>query len=101
MSRRRDRASGRGAEADAREDERGGQSGRAPELSRGAWAPGPVAPNRRPASIPFLAQAGILVAVFAVTTLIAELVGAANLGVSFGIAAITFSIALVVVIVRT
>jgi hypothetical protein len=41
------------------------------------------------------------VAVFAVTTLIAELAGAANLGVSLGIAAIVFSIALVAVIVRT
>ena len=91
MSRRRERASGRAAEADAPKA----------DPSRGAWAPGPVAPNRRPPAIPFIAQAGILVAVFAVTTLIAELAGAANLGVSLGIAAIAFSIALVLVIVRT
>jgi hypothetical protein len=44
---------------------------------------------------------GILVGVFAVTTLIAELAGAANLGVSLGIATIPFSIALVLVIVRS
>ena len=76
-------------------------AGREAPRSRGAWAPGPVAPNRRPPAIPFLAQVGILVAVFAVTTLIAELAGAANLGVSLGIATIPFSIALVLVIVRT
>ncbi len=76
-------------------------AGRQPERPRGAWAPGPVAPNRRPPAIPFLAQVGILVAVFAVTTVIAELAGAANLGVSLGIATIPFSIALVLLIVRS
>jgi len=93
VSRRRDRGSGR--EVSGREPERG------VERSRGAWAPAPRAPYRRPPAIPFLAQVGILVAVFAITTLIAELAGAANLGVSLGIAAIVFSIALVAVIVRT
>ena len=99
MSRRRDRGSGREA---ARSAEGGARSGReAARGARGARAPGAPAPNRRPPTIPFIAQAGILVAVFAVTTLIAELAGAANLGVSVGIASIAFSIALVVVIVRT
>ena len=59
------------------------------------------APGRRPPRISFLAQVGILVAVFAVVTLIADLAGAANLGVALGIGSIAFSIALVAVIVKT
>ena len=59
---------------------------------------------RRAARPPFgshlLAQAAILLAVFAVVSLVAELAGAANLGVALGIGSIAFSIALVFVIVR-
>jgi hypothetical protein len=112
MSRRRERGGrrdaggtegGRALSGGAEGGEARGASStrRGVDRSRGAWAPAPPAPNRRPPAIPFLAQAGILVAVFALTTLIAEFAGAANLGVSFGIAAIAFSIALVLVIVRT
>jgi hypothetical protein len=107
MSRRRDRGSGRaaggarGGRAGSGAAGGGPRAGREAEPSRGAWAPGPVAPYRRPPAIPFLGQVGILVGVFAVTTLIAELAGAANLGVSLGIATIPFSIALVLVIVRS
>ena len=57
-------------------------------------------PPARP-PISFLAQVGILVAVFAVASLIAELAGAANLGVALGIGQFFFAIALVVVIVKT
>jgi hypothetical protein len=42
-----------------------------------------------------LAQTAFLAAVFAVTTLVAELAGAANLGVALGIGQIAFAIALV------
>jgi hypothetical protein len=59
------------------------------------------APGRRPPRISFLAQAGILVAVFAIGTLIAEAAGAANLGVALGVGQICFAIALVAVIVKT
>jgi hypothetical protein len=59
------------------------------------------APGRLPPRIPFLAQAGILVAVFAVVSVIADVVGAANLGVALGIGQIAFAIALVAVIVKT
>jgi hypothetical protein len=97
VSRRRDRGSGREAARDVGSGAEGGGQRGVP----GAWTPGAPAPNRRPPTIPFIAQAGILVAVFAATTLIAELAGAANLGVSLGIASIAFSIALVLVIVRT
>jgi len=105
MSRRRDRGAA-GDERSRREAERAereaarAERGAGREISAG-WQPSQVAPYRQPARIPFLAQAGILVAVFAVTTLIAELAGAASLGVSLGIAAIAFSIALVLVILRT
>jgi hypothetical protein len=41
------------------------------------------------------AQLGILAGVFAATTLIAELAGAANLGVALGVGQIAFAIAVV------
>jgi hypothetical protein len=40
------------------------------------------------------------VAVFAIVSLIAELAGAANLGVALGVGVIAFAIALVVMIVK-
>jgi hypothetical protein len=42
----------------------------------------------------------VLIAVFAVTVGIAELAGAANLGVALGIGQVAFAIALVVVLLR-
>jgi hypothetical protein len=45
-------------------------------------------------------QIGLLVALAAVTTVIAERAGAANLGVSLGIAQIVFAIALTAIIYR-
>ena len=47
-----------------------------------------------------LAQVALLVGVVVVVTLIAELAGAANLGVSLGIAQIAFAITLVWLLVR-
>jgi hypothetical protein len=66
----------------------------------GGWAPGAPAPNRQPPRLSFVAQVGVLVAVFAVVSLIADLAGAANLGVALGIGVIAFAIALVAVIVK-
>jgi hypothetical protein len=43
---------------------------------------------------------GVLIAVFAVTAAIAELAGAANLGVALGIGQVAFAIALMVVLLR-
>jgi hypothetical protein len=54
--------------------------------------PPPTPPPRRP-RMGLAAQLGILVAVFAVAVLIAELAGAANLGVAFGIGQIAFALA--------
>jgi hypothetical protein len=57
----------------------------------------------RPASPPgwgLAAQIGFAVAVFAVVTLVAELAGAANLGVALGIGQIAFAIAVVYLLVR-
>ena len=85
MSRRRERAGERPPR------EAGGRT------SQEAGGP----PGRRPPRLPFLTQAGILVAVFAIGTLVAELVGAANLGVALGVGQICFAIALVAVIVKT
>jgi uncharacterized membrane protein YdcZ (DUF606 family) len=41
-----------------------------------------------------IGQVGILAAVFAVTVLVAELAGAANLGVALGVGQIVFAVAL-------
>ncbi len=92
------RRAGRAAAATRRRAGRRGAAGRA-QSGRG-WAPGPPAPNRRPPRLSFVAQVGVLVAVFAVVSLIADLAGAANLGVALGIGVIAFAIALVAVIVK-
>jgi hypothetical protein len=97
VSRRR-RESGR-APAQREASRSGGRAQSKPGQS-GGWAPGAPAPNRRPPRLPFGAQVGLLVAVFAVVSAIAELAGAANLGVALGIGVIAFAIALVVVIVK-
>jgi hypothetical protein len=46
------------------------------------------------------AQIAFLIAVFALTTLIAELAGAANLGVALGIGQIAFALALVYLLIK-
>ena len=46
------------------------------------------------------AQALMLVAVFVVATLVAELAGAANLGVAVGVGQIAFALALVFLLVK-
>jgi hypothetical protein len=101
MSRRRDRGSGRRRPpaAEPHEASAAGRRGGASE-SGGEWMPGAPAPNRQPPRLSFVAQVGVLVAVFAVVSLIADLAGAANLGVALGIGVIAFAIALVAVIVK-
>jgi hypothetical protein len=61
----------------------------------------PARPAPRPDSGPsLLVQVGILAAVVAVVTLIAELAGAANLGVSLSIGTIAFAIVLMYLILK-
>jgi hypothetical protein len=76
-------------------------AGERPEAETRQPPQGGGAPGRRPPRISFIAQAAILVAVFAVVSAIADLAGAANLGVALGIGQIAFAIALVAVIVKT
>jgi hypothetical protein len=58
-------------------------------------------PARRSASSPgLLGQIAILVAVVAVVTLIAELAGAANLGVALSLGTIAFTIVLMYLILK-
>jgi hypothetical protein len=59
-----------------------------------AAEPPPTPPPRR-SRMSLAAQLGILAAVFAVAVLIAELAGAANLGVAFGVGQIAFALAAV------
>lgn len=47
-----------------------------------------------------LVQVALLAAVFAVTTIVAELAGAANLGTSLGIAQVAFTVVLVALLLK-
>jgi hypothetical protein len=96
VSRRRDRGGGR------RSPPKAGRPGDGPAQreSGGGWTPSAPAPYRKPPRLSFAAQVGVLVAVFAVVSLIADLVGAANLGVALGVGVIAFAIALVAMIVK-
>ncbi len=58
-------------------------------------------PGRSPSRLSLLAQIGILIAVFAIVSLLAELAGAANLGVAFSIGEVAFAIALMAVMLRS
>jgi len=98
VSRRRDRRGGRRSPREAAQPGGGPPSASGP--NGGGWKPTAPAPNRRPPRLPFVAQVGVLVAVFAVVSLIADLVGAANLGVALGVGVIAFAIALVAMIVK-
>ena len=68
------------------------------EPAPGADAAGPDAGRRTWRGIGV--DVAILVAVFAVTAAVAELAGAANLGVALGIGQVAFALALVVVLLR-
>jgi hypothetical protein len=101
MSRRtRRRAKDAGREAGARPEG-------PPQRPRGArpgreGPTGDAAPERPPAGrgTSLGAQLVLLAAVFALAVLVAELVGAASLGVAFGVGQIAFAIALVYLLIR-
>jgi hypothetical protein len=80
---------------------RGGGRSAAGSGASGGTGAAPDAPGRPPYRIRPAAQVAILVAVFALTTLIAELAGAVNLGTALGIGQIAFAIALIVVLLRS
>jgi len=88
VSRRRprQRAAGRERERDRRESGTG--SGGAPDARAGGFAS------------TLGGQLVILAAVFAVAVLVAELAGAANLGVAFGVGQIAFAVALVYLLLK-
>jgi hypothetical protein len=68
--------------------------------TREAAPPDDAADAEGPPSRHIIRDVAILAAVFGATVGIAELAGAANLGVSFGIGQIAFAIALVVLLTR-
>jgi hypothetical protein len=98
MSRRKRRPSG--APAPSGDAPRGGGAapgaagGRAPGAGRGR--PGAA----RPAGRRIALDLAILIAVFAITAAIAELAGAANLGVALGVGQVAFALAVVVLLLR-
>jgi hypothetical protein len=65
---------------------------------RGTAAPDPA--PRAPWWRTFVVQVGVLAAVFAVTVVVAELAGAANLGVALGVGQIVFALALMYLLLR-
>jgi hypothetical protein len=86
MSRRRDR--GRRPESAASKPAGGASSG------------GGQPDRGRAGGMGLPAQLALLAAVFAVTVGVAELAGAANLGVSFGIGQVVFTAVLLVLLIR-
>ena len=90
MSRRQRRADAGAKPAESR-----------PAEGRSSEAHFPSAPSASPRSSRRLAlDAGILAALFAATVGIAELAGAANLGVAIGVGQVVFAIALVALLLR-
>ncbi len=82
-----------GAPREAKPASRAAQ--RTSEPSRQAAKPARAKPARQIA-----ADTGVLIAVLAVVTVVAELAGAANLGVSLGIGTIAFTIVLMFLMLR-
>ena len=83
-----------------RRGESGGDSERRPEPGRGEAEP---AAGRRPGAGPLSGlgrQLAFLAAVFALAVVVAEVAGAANLGVALGVGQIAFAIALVYLLLR-
>jgi hypothetical protein len=103
MSRRKRRPAG--APAPGGGEPRGpGRPGAEPAGAAGAAARGDAASGGADAGRRTWRRIGVdvavLIAVFAVTAAVAELAGAANLGVALGIGQVAFAIALVVVLLR-
>jgi hypothetical protein len=80
---------------------RGGGPASGPPGARGGAAGGPPRARGGPdAGRRIAVDVALLVAVFAVTAAIAELAGAANLGVALGVGQVAFAIALVALLIR-
>jgi hypothetical protein len=88
VSRRRPRQRAAGRERERHRRESRTRSGGAPDARAGGFAS------------TLGGQLVILAAVFAVAVLIAELAGAANLGVAFGVGQIAFAVALVYLLLK-
>lgn len=96
MSRRRDRSQ---RPESAASQPAGGASGGGGEPGGSQAAAG--RPDRgRAAGMGLPAQLALLTAVFAIAVGVAELAGAANLGVSFGIGQVVFTAVLLVLLIR-
>jgi hypothetical protein len=106
MSRRRDRRRGATPRSPRRPVERDRAEAGGPRAPRDRAAErSPRGPERTAAEGGRLGtlpgQLALLIAVFAATAGVAELAGAANLGVSLGIGQVAFAIALVVLLSRS
>jgi hypothetical protein len=82
------------------EPRRAGRGGRGDRSAAPARRPGRSAGRPAASSWGLGAQLAFPVAVFAIFVLVAELAGAANLGVAFGIGQIGFAIAVIYLLVR-
>jgi hypothetical protein len=85
----------------AKPSEAGARPGARGRTARPPEAGGPATPPPRRLRGPSgLVQALILVAAFGIAVGVAELAGAANLGVAFGVGQIVFAITLVILLLR-
>jgi len=95
VSKRSKRRRGPQAARGEQREETGGGSGEAPQHGRGAQG--------RPAAASggsLAVQIAFLAAVFGIVVLVAELAGAANLGVAVGVGQIAFAIAVIYLLLR-
>ncbi len=99
MSRRKRRPGTAEPVASSPEAARSREAAGAAPRPTGAGGPAPRAIGPR-ASRRLTLDLGILAALFAVAVGVAQLAGAANLGVAIGIGQVTFAIALVVLLLR-
>jgi hypothetical protein len=93
----------RAGEGSGARDGTGGSRGRpveTPRAGRGRSVAAPQDRARGASSWNLPLQIAFVIAVFAVVTLVAELAGAANLGVALGVGQVAFAIAVIYLLVR-
>jgi len=100
MSRRKRRPGAREAAGSRPGEEQPSSGAGAPPSSAAPPGPRSAGPSTPRTSRRLALDLGILAAVFAAAVGIAELAGAANLGVAFGIGQVAFAIALVALLLR-
>jgi hypothetical protein len=100
LSRRKRRPAGAPPATGAEPGARSGAGSASAASGAGVAAGRPAGGDGQGAERRIALDAAVLILVFAVTAAIAELAGAANLGVALGVGQVAFAIALMVVLLR-